>query len=118
MHPYLQSNNFITIENNEEIFEIIKLENGQRKEIFKNVLNFKSKIELKCRIEYKKLNFYFKDSHIQDWTKIEIDFDTTKYSDEYSQYGEFTSTFCGIFVIDCNKREKKAIFDYFQYNDF
>jgi xylan 1,4-beta-xylosidase len=68
-------------------------------------------------VNYKKITFQYKEANKNDWNNIDKIFDTTKYSDEYSQFGEFTATFCGIFVMDSNKREKMATFDYFQYND-
>lgn len=42
-------------------------------------------------------------------------FDTTKFSDEYSEYGEFTGTFVGMTCADRVKHERCAYFDYFEY---
>lgn len=106
-----------TFENDKEFLEIVQMDNGKRIECFKEELSFNTKIDLKCRVNYKKITFQYKEVNKTDWTNIDKIFDTTKYSDEYSQFGEFTATFCGIFVMDSNKREKMATFDYFQYND-
>lgn len=42
-------------------------------------------------------------------------FDTTKFSDEYSQYGEFTGTMAGIICVDSMLHQKYADFDFFEY---
>ncbi len=42
-------------------------------------------------------------------------FDTTKFSDEYSEYGEFTGTFVGITCGDRMMHSHTADFDFFDY---
>lgn len=42
-------------------------------------------------------------------------FDVSKFSDEYSEYGEFTGTMVGITCADRIKHEEYADFDYFSY---
>lgn len=42
-------------------------------------------------------------------------FDTTKFSDEYSQYGEFTGTMVGLTCADRMLHQKYADFDFFEY---
>ncbi|MCD8341400.1 MAG: glycoside hydrolase family 43 protein [Clostridiales bacterium] len=44
-------------------------------------------------------------------------FDTSKLSDEYSQYGEFTGTFVGITAADRLLHQKTADFDCFDYQE-
>ncbi len=106
-----------TIEKDSLIMQIIQVENGNKIERFKKKLEFNSKIELKASLNSKFINFAYKNINEDKSYKINIDFDTYKYSDEYSNYGEFTGTFCGIFAIDSNKREEIAVFDYFDYKD-
>ena len=42
-------------------------------------------------------------------------FDTTKFSDEYSEFGEFTGTFVGITCGDRMMHSHTADFDFFDY---
>lgn len=51
----------------------------------------------------------------KNFRKIGIIFDTTKFSDEYSRYGEFTGTFVGVAAVDAMFHSKAADFDYFEY---
>ena len=47
------------------------------------------------------------------WTRIGSVFDTTKYSDEYSEYGEFTGTMVGVACVDSLFHRQCADFDFF-----
>lgn len=49
----------------------------------------------------------------EEYKKIGPVFDTSKLSDEYSEYGEFTGTFVGITCGDRMLHQKTADFDYF-----
>lgn len=51
----------------------------------------------------------------EDYRKIGPEFDTTKFSDEYCKYGEFTGTMVGVTCADRMKHEKYADFDFFEY---
>ena len=42
-------------------------------------------------------------------------FDTTKFSDEYCMYGEFTGTMIGITCADRIRHRMYADFDFFEY---
>ena len=42
-------------------------------------------------------------------------FDTTKFSDEYCKYGEFTGTFVGITCADHVLHKRYADFDFLNY---
>jgi len=106
-----------TVENGDLIIQIVQVDNGQRIERYKEKIDFNNKIELKSSLNPEFINFEYRKINEKEFTKINIDFETYKYSDEYSRYGEFTGTFCGIFVVDSNKREEIATFDYFDYND-
>lgn len=51
----------------------------------------------------------------QEYNKIGIAFNTTKFSDEYCKYGEFTGTMVGITCADKVRPEHYADFDFFEY---
>ena len=49
------------------------------------------------------------------YEKIGRVFDTTKFSDEYCRYGEFTGAMAGLTCADRVKHEHYADFDFFEY---
>lgn len=51
----------------------------------------------------------------RNYERIGGDFDTTKFSDEYCKYGEFTGTFAGITCADRLFHRHYADFDFFSY---
>lgn len=51
----------------------------------------------------------------EGYQKIGGIFDTTKLSDEYCKYGEFTGTMVGITCADLMFHRKTADFDFFEY---
>lgn len=51
----------------------------------------------------------------RNYERIGGDFDTTKFSDEYCKYGEFTGTFAGITCADRLFHKHYADFDFFSY---
>ena len=51
----------------------------------------------------------------KEYTEIGPCFDTTKFSDEYSEFGEFTGTFVGITCGDRMMHSHTADFDFFDY---
>lgn len=51
----------------------------------------------------------------RNYERIGGDFDTTKFSDEYCKYGEFTGTFTGITCADRLFHKHYADFDFFSY---
>ena len=53
----------------------------------------------------------------ENWTAIGPAFDTSKFSDEYSQYGEFTGAFVGMTCADRIQHKHCADFDFFDYRD-
>lgn len=42
-------------------------------------------------------------------------YDTSRFSDEYSRYGEFTGAFVGMACVDSMLHRKEALFDFFSY---
>ena len=51
----------------------------------------------------------------ENYQKIGRIFDTTRFSDEYCAYGEFTGTMVGITCADRILHKKYADFDFFEY---
>ena len=49
------------------------------------------------------------------YQKIGKTFDTSKFSDEYCEYGEFTGTMVGLTCADRVKHEHFADFDFLEY---
>lgn len=49
----------------------------------------------------------------KEYIKIGEDFDTTKLSDEYCKYGEFTGAFVGMLCVDRMFHRQQADFDFF-----
>ena len=94
---------------------IIALENGVKTE-FVNTRTGVDDVPIYFRLEIngKHSQFYwgYDGSHYE---KIGIPFDTTKFSDEYCKYGEFTGTMVGITCADRVKHKHYADFDFFEY---
>ena len=94
---------------------IIHLENGEKTEF----LNTRMPVEdcpiyLRLNVEGRKS--YFEWSYDGEvYNKIGNVFDTTKFSDEYCKYGEFTGTFVGMTCADRVLHKHYADFDFFNY---
>ena len=100
---------------NSSAISIIHLENGEKTEF----INTRVKVE-DCSIYFRlKINgrmSYFEWSYDnKNYERIGQVFDTTKFSDEYCKYGEFTGTFVGITCIDSVLHKHYADFDFFEY---
>lgn len=94
---------------------IIHLENGEKTEFLNTRIPIEdTPIYLRLNIEGRKS--YFEWSYDgENYEKIGKIFDTTKFSDEYCKYGEFTGTFVGITCADRVKHKHYADFDFFEY---
>lgn len=94
---------------------IVHLENGAKTEF----LDTRTAVEDKpiyFRLYIEGRNAWFEWSYDNEhYEKIGKIFDTTKFSDEYCKYGEFTGTMVGITCADRIKRQKCADFDFFEY---
>ena len=94
---------------------IIHLENGEKTEF----LN--TRIPVEDRPIYLRLYICGRKSWFEwsydgeEYQKIGRIFDTTKFSDEYCKYGEFTGTMVGITCADRVKHQHYADFDFFEY---
>ncbi len=53
----------------------------------------------------------------ENYQKIGRVFDTTKFSDEYCKYGEFTGTMVGLTCADRVLHRHYADFDFFEYKE-
>lgn len=94
---------------------IIHLENGEKTE-FLNTRIPVDDVPIYLRLHIDGRKSYFKWSYDgKDYLAIGKVFDTTKFSDEYCKYGEFTGTFVGITCADRVKHQHYADFDFFEY---
>ena len=96
---------------------IISLENGEKKEL----LDTRTAVDGRpvCfKLIVSERKSFFKWGYEGEETKpIGPVFDTSKFSDEYCKYGEFTGTMAGIFAVDSMFHKKEADFDYFSVVD-
>ena len=94
---------------------IIHLENGEKTE-FLNTRIPVDDVPIYLRLHIDGRKSYFEWSYDgKDYLTIGKVFDTTKFSDEYCKYGEFTGTFVGITCADRVKHQHYADFDFFEY---
>ena len=99
------------------VIAIISLENGEKKEL----LDTRTAVDGRpvCfELIVSERRSFFKWGYEGEETKpIGQVFDTSKFSDEYCKYGEFTGTMVGIFAVDSMFHKKEADFDYFSVVD-
>lgn len=94
---------------------VIHLENGEKTE-FLNTRIPVDECPIYLRLKVEGRQSYFEWSYDgKDYNKIGKVFDTTKFSDEYCKYGEFTGTFVGITCADRVLHKHYADFDFFKY---
>ena len=94
---------------------IIHLENGEKTEFLNTRIPVEDKpIYLRLYIEGRRSWFEWSYDNVQ-YEKIGKVFDTTRFSDEYCKYGEFTGTMVGITCADRIKHQRYADFDFFEY---
>jgi xylan 1,4-beta-xylosidase len=98
-----------------EALLVVHMENGARTDYLKERIKLGSD-PIYMRLELQGRTFWFEWSMDgESWKKIGPDFDTTKFSDEYCKYGEFTGTMVGITCADRICHKKYADFDFFEY---
>ena len=91
------------------------LENGEKTEFLNTRIPVEDKpIYLRLYIEGRKSWFEWSYDG-ENYQKIGRIFDTTRFSDEYCKYGEFTGTMVGITCADRVLHKKCADFDFFEY---
>lgn len=98
---------------------VLQLENGVKRE-FHDTLSTQTFVEdgvdiwMRVKIEGRKTQFQWS-LEGKGYHNIGPEFDTSKLSDEYSEFGEFTGTFVGITCGDRMMHSRTADFDFFDY---
>ena len=94
---------------------LIHLENGVRHELKDTRIAVNDdEIYFRVNIDGRKTYFSWSDNG-QDFHQIGPVFDTTKFSDEFCKYGEFTGTMVGLTCADRLFHKHYADFDFFEY---
>ena len=92
------------------------MENGKRRQYLEERTLVKSDAPLFLRLHISGRESRFAWSYDGEaFTNIGPAHDTSKLSDEYCAYGEFTGTMAGIFCVDRMFRRQYADFDFFEY---
>ena len=95
---------------------VMALENGTKTELHdtRTYVEDGKDIWMRVKIEGRKSQFQWSLDG-ENYQDIGPAFDTTKLSDEYSEFGEFTGTFVGITCGDRMMHKHTADFDFFDY---
>lgn len=96
--------------------ELRSLENGKKQEFPEAIVSIPKDMPLRLRLTVRGRRTQFSAYLDETWHPIGPAFDTSKLSDEYSDYGEFTGTFVGIACEDRMFRTKPATFASFTYH--
>ncbi|MCD7917061.1 MAG: glycoside hydrolase family 43 protein [Clostridiales bacterium] len=98
-----------------EALSITQLENGEKTE-YLDVRTALQDAPIYLRLNIQGRKCWFEWSYEDaSYTRIGPDFDTTKYSDEYCKFGEFTGAFVGMACTDAALHSHPADFDFFSY---
>lgn len=95
---------------------VVRMENGVRTEWLDDRVKVDEDSPVYMRLCITGRTFHFEwccDG--ASWKKIGPELDTTKYSDEYCRYGEFTGAMVGLTCADRILHQKYADFDFFDY---
>lgn len=95
---------------------VVHLRNGNKTDYDTRTPVEDGPLWFRLRIEGRRSQFSWSADE-KDWQEIGPTFDTSEFSDEFSEYGEFTGTFVGLTCADRVKHEKCADFDFFRYRD-
>lgn len=95
---------------------VMQVENGNKKEFSdaRTYVEDGKDIYMRLEVEDRKTQFLWSLDG-ETYQKIGPCFDTSLFSDEYSEYGEFTGTFVGIACGDRMMHKHTADFDFFEY---
>ena len=94
---------------------VVQLENGERTELLDtSVPAPEGPVWMRLEIRGRESRFFWS-ADGETYTAIGPVFDTSKFSDEYCRYGEFTGAFVGLTCSDRMFRRKTADFDFFEY---
>ena len=98
-------------------FSVVRLNNGEKTDHNSaRRASWDGPVWMKLRVKGRESQFSIS-SDGETWEEIGPAFDTSEFSDEYSQYGEFTGCFVGLTCADRVRHEKYADFDLFSYRD-
>lgn len=94
---------------------VIQLENGEKTEYLDTRIPVDD-VPIYFRLNIEDRKTYFEWSYDgKQYTRIGAEFDTSKFSDEYCKYGEFTGAFVGLTCADRMLHTHYADFDFFEY---
>lgn len=95
---------------------VLQIENGEKKEFPEARTAVRDGMDLFLHIKIcgKETQFFWSEDG-ETYRSVGPCFDTTKCSDEYSSYGEFTGTFVGLTCSDRVLHQHTADFDFFDY---
>lgn len=94
---------------------ITHIDNGERRDATQRVKLPEGEIYLAMAIHGNEIHCSWSIDG-QRYKNIGPIYDTSHFSDEYSQYGEFTGAFVGMACVDSMLHRKEALFDFFSYN--
>lgn len=96
------------------VLSVIHMDNGQRHEIEQPLMVSSEAIYLQIAIDGRSIICSWSESD-GNFQPLGKQYDTTKFSDEYSEYGEFTGAFFGLACVDSMLHQKEASFDFLRY---
>ena len=96
------------------VLSLLHMDNGQRHDAQHQIAVDDRPLFLKMSIEGREIRCFwsYSDEHYQP---LGEPYDTTTFSDEYSQYGEFTGAFFGLACVDSMLHKQEACFDFLRY---
>lgn len=98
----------------ESVLSVIHINNGHRQDIASPVPVNGEPVYLQIRIDGREITCHWSYSD-GDYQPIGDRYDTRTFSDEHSQYGEFTGAFFGLACVDSMTHQKEARFDFLRY---
>ncbi len=100
-----------------EVIDLLRVKNGQRAAILEEQIKAgEGAVWFRVSVRGRRTCFcWSKDG--KNFLPIGPDFDTSEFSDEFCENGEFTGTFLGFYCVDALLHEKTAAFDYFEYKE-
>lgn len=100
----------------QEALLVVLMENGSRTEYLDERIAIGAD-PVYMRLEIRGRSFFFSwGMDGEEWNRIGPEFDTTRFSDEYCKYGEFTGTMVGLTCADRVRHKHYADFDFFAYD--
>ena len=96
---------------------LVRIENGEKVEVEGTRVAVEDKpVFLRLEVKDRSTRFFWSYNK-ESWKAIGPVFDTSEFSDEYCEFGEFTGTMAGIICCDLIRRQHPAYFDFFEYRD-